>query len=175
MQPGVTIEKKTVQDYQQLPERAPYQLINGKLVFSATPNRQHQKLLGEIFLRVSSHCDNTEKGEVYIGPFDGYLDDENVLKPDICFISQNNIFILTEAGVDGAPDLIIELRFPSNAYYDLRAKFQLYEKYGVKEYFIVDPEDNMVIAYKLIEGSYKELYREYKKIESAELETLISW
>jgi Uma2 family endonuclease len=175
MQTTVTIEKKTVQDYQQLPEGAPYQLINGRLIFSTTPNRQHQKLLGEIFLRVSSHCDDTEKGEVYIGPMDVYLDNENVLQPDICLISENNISILKDAGADGAPDMIIELLSPSNAYYDLRAKFQLYEKYGVKEYFIVDPEDNMVIAYKLTEGRYKELYREYKKIESEELGTIINW
>ena len=175
MQTTTTIEKKTIRDYQLLPESAPYQLINGKLIMSPAPKRIHQKLSGQIFKRIASNLDKNNLGEVYYAPFDVYLDDENIVQPDICFISQKNISILTDAGADGAPDLIIELLSPSNAYYDLRSKLQLYEKYGVKEYFIVDPEDDMVIAYKLTEGRYKELYREYKKIESEELGTVISW
>ena len=175
MQTVVTIEKKTVKDYQQLPEGAPYQLINGKLIMSPSPNRIHQKLIGRIHAMILGHCDKTKIGDVYIAPSDVYLDDENVVQPDIYFVSNANLSILTDAGAEGAPDMIIELLSPSNAYYDLRAKLQLYEKYGVKEYFIVDPEDNMVIAYKLTKGRYKELYREYKKIESAELGTVINW
>jgi Uma2 family endonuclease len=175
MQPAATIVKKTVRDYQQLPEGAPYQLINGKLIMSPSPNRAHQKLIGEIFRIIANYLKDNPIGEVYIAPSDVCLDDENVVQPDIYFVSKNNLSILTDAGADGAPDLIIELLSPSNAYYDLRAKVQLYEKYGVKEYFIVDPEDNMVIAYKLTEGRYKESYREYKKIDSEELGTVISW
>jgi Uma2 family endonuclease len=175
MQPAVTIQKKTVQDFQQLPEGSLYQLINGKLIMSPSPNRIHQKLIGRLYALILACCDKTNIGDVYIAPSDVYLDDENVVQPDIYFVSNNNLSILNDAGADGAPDLIIELLSPSNAYYDLRAKLQLYEKYGVKEYFIVDPEDDMVIAYKLIEGRYKEMYREYKKIESACLSTLVTW
>ena len=175
MQTVVTIEKKTVKDYQQLPEGAPYQLINGKLIMSPSPNRIHQKLIVEISRVIGNYLKTNTIGEAYIAPSDVYLDDENVVQPDIYFVSNANLSILTDAGAEGAPDMIIELLSPSNAYYDLRAKLQLYEKYGVKEYFIVDPEDNMVIAYKLTKGRYKELYREYKKIESAELGTVINW
>ncbi len=170
-----TIEKKTVKDYQQLPEGAPYQLINGQLIMSPSPNRIHQKLIGRIFSLILAHCDKLQIGEVYIAPSDVYLDDENVVQPDIYFVAVNNLSILTNAGADAAPDMIIELLSPSNAYYDMRAKLQLYEKYGVKEYFIVDPEDDMVVAYQLAAGRYKEIYREYKKIESAILGTTISW
>ena len=169
------IQNKTVSDYQQLPEGAPYQLINAKLIMSPAPKREHQKLIGRIHALILMHCDNVKIGEVYIAPFDVYLDDENVVQPDICFIAQKNISILTEWGAEGAPDMVIELLSPSNAYYDVREKFQLYEKFGVKEYFIVDPEDNMVMAYKLTGGRYKETYREYKRIDSAEIGTVISW
>ena len=175
MQSLVTIEKKTIKDYQQLPEGAPYQLINGKLIMSPSPNRIHQKLIVEISRVIGNYLKTNTIGEAYIAPSDVYLDDENVVQPDIYFVSNANLSILTDAGAEGAPDMIIELLSPSNAYYDLRAKLQLYEKYGVKEYFIVDPEDNMVIAYKLTEGRYKELYREYRKIESEELATVITW
>jgi len=169
------LEKQTVKDYQQLPEGAPYQLINGKLIMSPSPNRTHQKLIGEIFRRIANYLENTELGEVYIAPSDVYLDDENVVQPDIYFVATDNLSILTNAGANAAPNMVIELLSPSNAYYDLMAKLQLYEKFGVKEYFIVDPADDMVIAYQLIAGKYREAYREYKKIESAILGTNITW
>ena len=70
---------------------------------------------------------------------------------------------------------MIELLSPFNAYYDLMAKYQLYEKYGVKEYFIVDPKDNLVIAYILTNGKYIENYREHNRITSLMLETDIIW
>lgn len=170
------IEKKTVKDYQLLPEGALYQLINGNIIMSPSPNRIHQKLIGRIYSLILSHCDKMEIGEVYIAPSDVYLDDENVVQPDIYFVAANNLSILTNAGADAAPDLVIELLSPSNAYYDLRAKLQLYEKFGVKEYFIVDPADDMVVAYKpAADGKYREVYREYKKIESSVLGTTITW
>jgi Uma2 family endonuclease len=172
---AATIQKKTVADYKLLPESAPYQLINGELIMSPSPLRAHQKLIGRIHALMLGVCDDTQCGEVYIAPSDVYFDDDNVVQPDIYFVAKENLKILSEYGVDGAPDLIIELLSPSNAYYDLRAKLQLYEKYGVKEYFIVDPEDNMVIAYTLANGKYKEAYREPYKIASIILGTIISW
>jgi Uma2 family endonuclease len=171
----ITKDKKTVQDYKQLPEGALYQLINGVLIMTPAPRRKHQKLIGEIFKQIAVFLDSNPFGEVYIAPFDVYLDDENIVQPDICFIAQKNISILTDDGAEGVPDMVIEILSPSNAYYDLKSKLQLYQKYGVKEYFIVDPEDNLVIAYALIDGKYKEVYQEANKIVSKILGTDISW
>jgi len=175
METLINIPHKTVKDYLLLPEGAPYQLINGQLIMSPAPKRSHQKLAIRIGALILSHCDKTQVGEVYISPFDVYLDDENVVQPDICFIAQANLSILTEDGAQGAPDMVVELLSPSNAYYDVRAKLQLYEKFGVKEYFIVDPADNMVVAYQLAGGRYKEVYRQYNKINSEVLDTEIVW
>lgn len=175
METIINIQKKTVKDYKLLPEDAAYQLINGEIIMVPAPRRTHQKLAGRIHYLIMAYCDKTLKGEVYMAPFDVYLDEENVVQPDICIIAQKNIGILTEEGAKGPPDIVIELLSPSNAYYDLLAKYQLYEKFGVQEYFIVDPEDNLVIAYTLTEGRYKENYREHNKIASAILGTEISW
>lgn len=172
---AITKQKKTFKDYQQLPEGSAYQLLNGEIIMSPLPNRSHQKLIGEIFRLIANFLNQNPAGEVYIAPSDVYLDDENVVQPDIYFVSNNNLFILKDNGAEGAPNMIIELLSPSNAYYDLKTKLQLYEKYGVKEYFIVDPEDDIVIAYKLIDGKYKEQYREAKKIDSIELGTIVTW
>ena len=90
----VTIEKKTVRDYQLLPEGAPYQLINGKLIMSPSPNRIHQKLIGEIFRLIANHLNGNLIGEVYIAPSDVYLDEENVVQPDIYFVSKNNSLVI---------------------------------------------------------------------------------
>lgn len=175
MEALVLEEKKTVQDYLQLPEGAPYQLLNGKLLMSPAPNRNHQKVSGLIFRLISNLCFEKGLGEVYYAPFDVYLDDENVVQPDICFFAANRLSVLSNRGAEAAPDLIIELLSPSNAYYDLRYKLDLYEKVGVKEYFIVDPEDNTVIAYRLQNEKFKEQYREKNTIQSQVLATEVKW
>ena len=173
---AVVVEKnKTVQDYLQLPEGAPYQLLNGKLIMSPAPNRQHQKLIVELLRQVSQLCKNSNIGEVYVAPSDVYLDDENVVQPDIYFFSTQRLQFLSDRGAEAAPDLIIELLSPSHAYYDLRYKLDLYERVGVKEYFIVDPEDHMVVAYRLQNGKFVEQYREKNIIRSEVLGTDINW
>ncbi|MFN2458567.1 MAG: Uma2 family endonuclease [Chitinophagaceae bacterium] len=173
--PAVLEKKKTVQDYLQLPEGAPYQLLNGELVMSPSPGREHQKVGGAIYRLISNLCVERKIGEVYYAPFDVYLDEENVVQPDICFFSNERLSELSDRGAEAAPDIVIELLSPSNAYYDLRYKLDLYEKHGVKEYFIVDPEDNIVIAYANQNNKFTEQYREKNIIRSTVLGTDITW
>lgn len=172
---AIVEKKKTVQDYLQLPEGAPYQLLNGKLVMSPAPNRNHQKLIVELIAYIFQVCKDKKIGEVYVAPCDVYLDDENVVQPDVFFFANNRLHFLSDRGAEAAPDLIIELLSPSNAYYDLRYKLDLYERFGVKEYFIVDPEDNMVVAYRLLNGKFGEQYREKNSIRSEVLGIEVKW
>ena len=67
------------------------------------------------------------------------FDDGNVLQPDVLYISEQRKDEIIKDRIEGAPDLVIEILSPSNAYYDLRQKKDIYQKYGVKEYIIVDP------------------------------------
>ena len=166
---------EAVQDYLQLPEGAPYQLLNGKLIMSPAPNRNHQRLSGIIYRLLANWCIEKQVGEVYFAPFDVYLNSENVVQPDIAFFAMARLSVLSDRGAEAAPDLIVELLSPSNAYYDLRYKLDLYERFGVKEYFIVDPEDNMVVAYRLQNGRFGEQYREKNIIRSEVLGTTINW
>lgn len=142
---------------------------------SPAPKRDHQKLLVELARQISQICVDKKIGEMYVAPFDIYLDAENVVQPDICFFTNQRISVLSDRGSEAAPDLVIELLSPKNAYYDLRYKLDLYEKFGVKEYFIVDPEDNTVIAYLNQTNQFKEQYREKNIIRSAILQTDIIW
>lgn len=168
-------KKKTVQDYLQLEEGTLCQLLNGEIIMSPAPNRKHQQLIGLLYRLIGNHVEKTAVGEIYIAPFDVYLDDDNVVQPDICFFSTARLHLLSNRGAEAAPDLVIELLSPANAYYDLRYKLELYERFGVAEYFIVDPEDNTVIAYRLTDSRYKEQYREKSMLHSEVLPTKIIW
>ncbi len=69
-------------------------------------------------------------------------------QPDIIFIAKEQEGIIGKTKIEGSPTMVIEILSPSTAYYDLRKKFRIYEKYGVKEYWIIDPELRKVEVYK---------------------------
>jgi Uma2 family endonuclease len=136
-------KKYTVADYEMLEEGVPFQLINYDLIMSPSPSLIHQEILFEISEAIILFgIEHGRKGRWYYAPTDVHFDDGNVLQPDILFISNERIAEIVADKITGAPDLIIEILSPSNAYYDLRQKKDIYEKYGVKEYIIIDPAQN---------------------------------
>ncbi|MHB2150095.1 Uma2 family endonuclease [Calditrichota bacterium LG25] len=141
--PRYALKKKvfTYQDYVNLPaDDSHYQLIRGELIMTPAPKIVHQRVKREIEHALISHVSAQRSGEVFDAPCDVYLDEHNVVQPDILFIAKENQKIITEDNIKGAPDLIIEILSPSSAYYDLVEKKELYEQFGVKEYWIVDPK-----------------------------------
>jgi Uma2 family endonuclease len=153
----LTVEKKkkyTADDYMMLEEGAPFQLINNDLVMSPSPLAIHQKILYELSETiVLYHIEHGRKGQWMYSAMDVKFDEGNVLQPDVLYILEERKNIINDR-VEGAPDLIIEILSPSNAYYDLRQKKNIYEKYGVKEYIIVDPIEQSVELYVLKDGVY---------------------
>jgi Uma2 family endonuclease len=154
----LTVEKKkkyTVADYSLLEEGAPFQLINFDLVMSPSANPLHQQILFQLSeIIVLYHIKLGRKGQWMYAPMDVKFDEGNVLQPDILYISEERKSEVIKDRVEGAPDLIIEILSPSNAYYDLRQKKDIYEKYGVKEYIIIDPIDKNADLYVLKDGVY---------------------
>ena len=148
-------ERKTVKDYEALPEGAPYQLIEGELVMSPAPNPFHQELLKRVFLRFYKAVEEAGNGKVLFAPVDVYLDEENAFQPDLVVLLKDSLEKITEKGVKGAPDVVVEVLSPSTAYYDLRKKKEVYERAGVKEYWIVDPEMEEVEVYTNEGGSFR--------------------
>jgi len=148
-------KKYTEQDYSLLEEGAPFQLIYNDLVMSPSPTVQHQylsiKLLQVILLYLTQ---TNNQGLLLSAPMDVKLDDDNIFQPDILYISEARKKDLVKEHIEGAPDLIIEILSPSNAYYDLRQKKDVYEKYGVKEYIIVDPIQENAEVHTLENGVY---------------------
>jgi len=170
----LTVEKKkkyTAEDYMLLEEGAPFQLINNDLVMSPSPIPLHQLISVRIVYAMLSFLNSiNDNGFLVCAPMDVKLDEGNVFQPDILYITEKRKAEIIKDRIEGAPDLIIEILSPSNAYYDLRQKKDIYEKYGVKEYIIIDPIAENAELYALKNGAY---YLHQKAQKSEQLTSLI--
>jgi Uma2 family endonuclease len=155
----LTVEKKkkyTADDYMMLEEGAPFQLINNELIMSPSPLIIHQLILGEFYDALKSYVKQQDnQGLVVLPPMDIHLDDGNIYQPDLIYIAKDRISEIVKDRIEGAPDLVLEILSPSTAYYDLRQKKNVYEKYGVKEYIVVDPIEQSAELYILKDGIYQ--------------------
>lgn len=136
------------------------ELIKGKIFrMSPAPSRLHQKLSNYINFQLYRHLLG-KKCEVYTAPFDVRLprkssDDKEiytVLQPDVCVICDPKK--LDKRGCIGAPDIVVEVLSPGNNAKELKNKYEVYEEAGVKEYWIVSPQDCYFLQYKLENGKY---------------------
>jgi Uma2 family endonuclease len=143
--------------FRNLPEGTLAELIDNVIYMSPTPVTNHQKVLQTIFRRLSEQIDDRDRGHVIVAPFDIYLDEtSNAVEPDIVVILKTNKNQPEPKGhFHGVPDLVVEVLSPSNREHDLVKKKNLYEKFGVKEYWIVDPQTKATIGYTLDSGKYE--------------------
>lgn len=145
--------RQTYRDYAALPEGAPYQLVEGELVMTPSPISGHQRTLGELFSLIRDWAVGGAQGEVFIAPLDVILDDENVLQPDILFVSRERLGIVQD-WCRGAPDLVVEVLSPSNAALDRSRKTKVYARFGVPRVWLVDPAEKTFECLRLEQGSY---------------------
>ena len=131
--------KLTYADYAKTSDDERYELLDGELVFMPSPNEIHQRLLFRLAMAISMWVEELQLGRVYIAPFDVVLADSVVVQPDIMFISNERVGVITAANVQGAPDLAVEVVSPSDPNRDRVRKRRIYERHGVGEYWLVDP------------------------------------
>lgn len=136
-----------------LPETTqPIELVEGVVYMAPSPNYDHQKISVHLSTRLLTILPN---GDVGVAPLDVHFDDETILQPDLFWVSQGNPNCILQDGYwHGAPDLCIEILSPSTAIRDKRDKFALYERFGVREYWIVDPTHQVVDVWSLVEGKF---------------------
>lgn len=174
-------EKFTYGDYITWPEDERWEIIEGKAWdMSPAPNTGHQNismiLSGEIYNYLKD-----KPCMVFTAPFDvrlmeeeGLSDEEieTVVQPDISVICDQNK--IDKKGCLGAPDIVIEILSPSTAFKDESHKLKLYEKFGVKEYWIVNPEAKYIVIYRLEGNRYNkpEYLKDDDTIESTVLKDL---
>ena len=138
----------TIDDIYALPDGERAELIDGQIYYMAPPSRKHQRILGELYAAIREYIkSNNGPCEVDIAPFAVFLNenDLNYVEPDISVICDSDK--LTEKGCAGAPDWIIEIVSPSSRTMDYYKKLFKYRTAGVREYWIVDHERNLVIVY----------------------------
>ncbi|MDP2279096.1 MAG: Uma2 family endonuclease, partial [Nitrospirota bacterium] len=107
----------TYEDYEKLPEGAPYQLIGGELIMTPSPVPYHQMIKMKIEYELLKFIDGKDLGMVLDAPMDVYLSETETYQPDIIFISKDRLNIIGEKKIEAAPDLVIEILSPSTAYY----------------------------------------------------------
>jgi Uma2 family endonuclease len=154
--------------YDMLPEGTLAELIDNQIYMSPAPNFFHQDLLFEISISLRSYLKASNLGTLVVAPFDVWLDQsKNAVQPDIVVILEKNPAKINKAGrFVGIPDLLIEILSPNNKDHDLHKKKALYEKFGVQEYWVVDPETKLAIGFALADDKYVTISEEVGKISS---------
>jgi Uma2 family endonuclease len=145
----------TYEDYEKLPEGAPYQLITGELIMIPAPTPYHQLISWKFEMQLSHFVVQNGLGIVLDAPIDVYLAETETYQPDIIFISKDRLQLMGEKKIEGAPDLVVEILSPSTAYYDLKHKKQQYQSSGVKEYWIIDPIEKSIEVYFNSDGEFQ--------------------
>lgn len=139
----------TYQDLLELPDDGlRYELINGELIVSPSPYLRHQRIVGRLYLALGNHLAAHGGGIVYVAPADVLFSDIDVVEPDLVFIADDRLSIQTEANIQGAPSLVIEVLSRTHPRRDQIQKRDLYARFDVPEYWIVDPEADRVEVYR---------------------------
>ena len=155
---ATTIKRLTYDDLEAIPlerEGDRQEIIDGELVVTPSPLPKHQIVSRSIFRRLDQHVVANDLGEVYYAPIDIRFTPDNVLIPDIIFIARDRLHVVGSRAVDAAPDLVIEILSPGTRRRDLTTKRELYARFGVREYWPVDPEKRTVEVLTLVGDGYQ--------------------
>ncbi|MEK7678404.1 MAG: Uma2 family endonuclease [Verrucomicrobiota bacterium] len=140
----------TAEDYRLMPETGPrYQLIEGELFMAPAPNRYHQDISRNVEFLLMKYLEKHPIGKLYDAPFDVYLTEHNVFQPDKVFVANERLSVLTRAGAEGAPNLVVEILSDRTAHLDRNPKRRVYAATGVQEMWIVDPHARTIEVYHL--------------------------
>jgi Uma2 family endonuclease len=160
--------KHTYQDYLSLSDDERVELIEGEFVVAPAPSIEHQSIVRNIATALWLYVRDRKLGKVLWAPTDVVLSPETVLQPDILFVSNQARESFTAANLQGAPDLTIEVLSPGTAVRDKGVKRELYARFGVKEYWIVDPIEESVEVFQFdVEGSEVRQYSKGRVSSSA--------
>ena len=135
--------KLTVRSYMSIPEGDDkrYELIDGELILAPSPVTQHHRISRNLLRALDEFVEPQSLGELFYAPMDVVLSDHDVFQPDISFISNNRLHIIGDRNIQGSPDLVIEILSPSTETRDRDIKLEQYLRFGVREYWLIDPQE----------------------------------
>ena len=145
--PGV---KLTYDDFVLFPDDGKrHELIDGEHYVTPSPNLKHQKISGNLHFLIRTWLEEHPFGQIYYAPFDVVFSMFDVVEPDLLYMSNERAAqVLTDANVKGAPELVIEIGSKGTRKRDETIKRRLYERSGVSEYWVVDPEIDVIRVYR---------------------------
>lgn len=150
-----TSTRLTYEDYLELPDDGKqYELIEGELILNPAPVPRHQFIAANILGELRAYRRQYGGGKVAGAPIDVVLAEDVVLQPDAIFIRTERLSIISDKNIQGAPNLAVEVLSDSTRRRDEIIKRKLYERFGVDEYWIVDPVVDTVKIYRRSEGAF---------------------
>ena len=146
----------TVEDLASIPDDGwRYEVVGGELVGSPAPTTKHQRVSLRLSRILGDYLERVGSGEAFAAPIDVFLGQHDIVQPDLVAILHRHADRVTEAGIKGAPDIVIEITSPSSQRMDRIRKSATYATFGVPEYWIVDPETETILVQALVDGRYQ--------------------
>jgi Uma2 family endonuclease len=150
----------TYRDYAALPQDGKrYELHEGELSMTPAPGSRHQQVSANLFMILRQHVQAKALGEVLYAPLDCILSDVTIVQPDIVYLAPEKRGLISARGIEGPPTLVIAILSPSTAQIDRATKMQLYARYKVPYYWIVETDPVAIEVFGLSGEGYSLLAR----------------
>ena len=150
----------TYDDFVQFPDDGlRHEIIDGEHHVTPSPNLRHQDLVGRLHLSLGGFLeDRPERGRVFLSPFDVVFSFHDVVEPDLVFVAPDQLDILTDKNIQGAPALVVEILSPSTRKRDEQLKRRLYRSLWCTRYWLVNPESDTVVVFRrAADGSFPQV------------------
>ena len=144
----------TYADYLLTPDDERYELIAGQLIMAPSPIPLHQRISMNFSSLMGPFIKSHGLGELFAAPLEVHFSDVNILQPDLLFVSPARAHIITNSNIQGAPDLVIEIASPRTQRRDRTVKRDVYERYGVLEYWMTYPDTRTISVLRLENGRF---------------------
>ncbi len=177
METVISKKKTSVSEYKNMPfeEDDPYyyEIIDGQMIQKSAPTPFHQAILKNLLFAIETFNRQRQLGKLFCAPIDVFLDEYNKPQPDLLFILERNKHIITDDGIAGTPDLIVEIISPSSVLRDRIEKKNIYERSMVPEFWLVDPQYASIEVYTLDDKKF-ELFNASTSLEGVFKSNLFS-
>jgi Uma2 family endonuclease len=146
----------TYEDYLGFPDDGKrHELLEGEHMMTPAPSSFHQLAVAELLHALKGFLEGRDLGVVLTAPIDVLLSPTDVVQPDLCFVRRDRVEIVTRSGIEGAPDLMVEVLSPTTRQTDETTKLHVYAKRGVAEYWILDIEERTLRSLRWSEDGYR--------------------
>ncbi len=165
---NVAASKLTYHDFLLLPDDGKrYEILDGDLFVTPSPITRHQLIVGRFLHHLMTYLETHPIGTVFTAPYDVVLSDTDIIEPDLLLVLHTGRALITEKNVQGPPDMILEVLSPGTAARDRNLKRKRYERFGVQEYWLIDPDGNTLEMLTAKDGQYIQVCKTIRPAECA--------